>query len=215
MQQTDRKIQVVLASKNGGKVRELHRLLGEPRIELVSMKDLVPENFEVPETGATFEENAWIKAEALCRLTKMPTVSDDSGLEVDALDGRPGVFSARYAGPSASDEENNRLLLSELSHVPLQARGARFRCALAFVLPRSTAGGPSRVSAVHGVVEGRILLSARGEGGFGYDPLFEPLEYPGRTTAEISEDEKDKISHRGRAAALLRSDLRTWLDGLF
>jgi XTP/dITP diphosphohydrolase len=202
--------QVVLASKNEGKVRELNRLLDEPRIEILSMKDLTPSDFEIDETGTTFEANAWIKAEACFRQTGLASISDDSGLEVDALSGRPGVYSARYAGPSATDEENNRLLMSELSKISLNERGARFRCALALVIPSDA--GPQRVACVHGVIEGRIVTELRGEHGFGYDPLFEPNAYPGRTTAEITVEEKNRISHRGEAAQLLRPHLRRWLD---
>jgi XTP/dITP diphosphohydrolase len=203
--------QVVLASKNEGKVRELNHLLDEPRIELLSMKDLTPPDFEIEETGTTFETNAWLKAEACCLRTNLPSISDDSGLEVDALSGRPGVYSARYAGVSASDDENNRLLMSELSKVPTEKRMARFRCALAFVVPGDA--GPQRVACVHGVIEGRIVTAPRGEQGFGYDPLFEPIAYTGRTTAEISVEEKNRISHRSVAAELLRPYLSRWLVG--
>jgi XTP/dITP diphosphohydrolase len=206
---SERRMRVVLASTNEGKVRELNRLLDESLVQLVNMKEVVSPDFEIEETEATFEGNAWLKAEACCTLTGLPSISDDSGLEVDALGGRPGVYSARYAGPSAKDEDNNRLLLTELSGVPQAERSARFRCALAFVAPSPV--GPKRIVCVHGVIEGRIVEQERGEHGFGYDPLFEPQAYQGRTTAEISVDEKNRISHRGGAALLLRPHLLRWL----
>src|SRR5690606_27617112 len=148
------KAEIVVASMNAKKAQELTRLFSEPRIDLVSMSTLVPAGFEVEETGVTFEENAWLKAMKVCEVTGKPALADDSGLEVDALGGRPGVYSARYARVGASDEENNRLLLRELGGTPLERRTARFRCVLAFAVPG--AQGPVRWAAVDGVVEGRI-----------------------------------------------------------
>jgi XTP/dITP diphosphohydrolase len=202
---------IVLASTNQGKVREFSRLLCDPRLEVVSMATLVPRDFSVEETGATFAENAWLKALAVCQVTGHCALADDSGLVVDALAGRPGVYSARYAGPTASDAQNNDLLLSELEGVPARERTARFVCCLAVARP--TSHGPQRLAEAEGVIEGRILTQPRGVGGFGYDPLFEPLERPGQSTAELSGEAKDQISHRGHAARDILRALQLWLDG--
>lgn len=202
--------EIVLASSNVGKVRELSRLLCEPRIALVSMKDLVPPGFEVAEDGRTFEENAWKKALEVCEVTGLPALADDSGIEVDALGGRPGVHSARYAGVGAGDDENNRQLLRELDGTPMEGRTARFRCVLAFAAPAGE--GARKVALSSGAMEGRILTSARGDNGFGYDPLFEPVRWPGRTTAEITPDEKNEISHRAAAARAMLPWLTRWLE---
>lgn len=196
---------------NEGKVRELVRLFDEPRISLSTMKEHVPPGFEVDETGTTFEENAWLKAIEVCQVTGRPALADDSGLEVDALGGRPGVYSARFAGAFATDEANNELLLRELSGVPDERRTARFVCVLAFAVPGP--GGPQRVASYAGSIDGRIVHSPRGLNGFGYDPLFEPLERPGVTTAQISAEEKDAISHRAQAARGILPLLRGWLSG--
>lgn len=201
---------IVLASGNPGKVKELARLFAEPRIELVSQKGLVPPGFEVEETGTTFEENAWLKALAVCEQTGLPALADDSGLEVDALGKRPGVYSARYAGVGATDEQNNALLLRELEGTKAEERTARFRCVLALAVPSPE--GPRRIASASGAVEGRIIEKARGENGFGYDPLFEQFEWPGLTTAEISPEQKNRISHRGAAAKAILGSLREWLD---
>ena len=203
-------IDIVLASTNLGKVRELTRLFDEPRLRLVSKEGLVPPGFEVEETGSTFEENAWKKAREVCSATGLPALADDSGIEVDALGGRPGVYSARYAGVGAGDEANNQLLLRELRETPAELRTARFRCVLAFAAPG--AEGPLRVAIHAGVIEGRILTTPRGENGFGYDPLFEPVRFPGWTTAEITPDEKNEISHRAEAARAMLPSLLHWLD---
>jgi len=200
---------VVLASRNAGKVRELNRLFDEPRIELVSMTTLVPDDFEVEETGSTFEENAWLKAEGVCRVTGLPALSDDSGLEVDALFGAPGVYSARYAGADADDEANNQLLMARLAHVSGKFRSARFRCVLAFAVPDG--GQLRRIGSAEGAVEGQIVMTPRGSNGFGYDSLFEAQAFPGRTTAEIDMGEKNQISHRAQAARQLKPVLSEWL----
>lgn len=203
---------VVVASRNAGKVRELAVLFALPGLELVPMSALLPDSFEVEETGTTFEENAWLKALAVARATGEPALADDSGIEVDALGGRPGVYSARYAGVGASDADNNRLLLEELEGVVEERRTARFRSVL--VLARPASPEPERVSSASGVVEGRILRAPRGEGGFGYDPLFSTLELDGRTTAEATLEEKNRISHRGRAARALAPALARFLGGV-
>lgn len=201
---------IVLASGNQGKVRELNALFNEPRIQLVSMQGMVAPGFEVEESGDTFEANAWLKAIAVCEATGLPALADDSGLEVDALHGRPGVHSARYAGPGATDAANNALLVSEMANLPEPDRGARFRCVLALAAP--SASGVIRIASASGSVEGRIIDKERGQNGFGYDSLFEQFEWPGLTTAEISPEQKNHISHRARAAAALLGSLRAWLD---
>lgn len=201
---------IVLASSNQGKARELLRLFALPTLEIVTLRQVLPPSFEVEETGTTFEENAWLKAEAVCAATGLPSLADDSGLEVDALGGRPGVWSARYAGEKARDEDNNRRLLKDLEQTAQERRTARFVCVLVFAVPGN--GTPQRVGSARGTVEGSILRAPRGTGGFGYDPLFEAVDRPGRTTAELSPEEKDAISHRGRAARALVPDLRRWLD---
>lgn len=203
-------VDVILASTNEGKVRELAVLFAEPRLQLVGLRGRVPAGFEVDETGQTFEENAWLKALAVCAETGLPALADDSGLEVDALDGRPGVWSARYAGAGADDAANNALLLRELADVPEERRTARFVSVLAFAAPSPS--GPVRVAASSGRVEGRILREPRGANGFGYDPLFAPLAFPDRTTAEMSLDEKNSISHRAAAARAIAPSISAWLD---
>ena len=157
---------------------------------------------EPVEDGLTFETNARIKARFASRLTGLPALADDSGLEVAALDGGPGVRTRRYAGPNATDAENNEKLLRELAAVPVARRGGRYVCALALAVPDDGAPGGLRLIVRRGTTRGRIALEPRGSGGFGYDPLFEPArERPGgRTFGEYAPDEKDRISHRGRAA---------------
>jgi XTP/dITP diphosphohydrolase len=201
---------IVLASTNAGKVAEFARLLDDPRIFIVNMSPLVPPGFVVEETGTTFEENAWLKASQVAAITGLPALADDSGLEVDALGGRPGVFSARYAGPGATDEANNELLLRELAGVPHERRTARFVCCLVGATPG--VNGVERIATAHGVVEGHIGLQPRGSGGFGYDPLFLPRDFSGATTASLSGSDKDSISHRGQAARRILTQLSAWLD---
>jgi XTP/dITP diphosphohydrolase len=154
------------------------------------------------EDGLTFETNARIKARFAARTTGLPALADDSGLEVDALDGAPGVRTRRYAGPDASDADNNAKLLRELAAVPPVRRGARYVCVLALAWPEPGAPGGLRMITRRGTTRGRISLEPRGSGGFGYDPLFEPAreEAGGRTFAQYAPADKDAISHRGRAA---------------
>lgn len=203
-------LDLILASRNEGKARELERLLATAGVRVRPMSDLLPASFEVEETGATFEDNAWLKASAVCAATSQLTIADDSGLEVDALGGAPGVHSARFAGPRATDDENNALLLERLGSTPWPERTARFRCVL--VLAAAASAGVVRVASSAGVLEGRVTLSPRGQGGFGYDSVFEPNEFPGLTTAEISMEQKNGISHRGRAAVRLAASLRDWAE---
>lgn len=183
---------LVLATRNGAKLTELRRILAAAvDLELVGLAD-VPAYDEVPETGATFADNALLKAREAATHTGLPAVADDSGLTVDALGGMPGVLSARWAGGHGDDAANLRLVLDQLQDVPDERRGGAFVCAAALVLP----GGGEQV--VHGQVDGVILREPRGDGGFGYDPIFRPHDET-RTTAEMSAAEKDAISHRGKA----------------
>ena len=161
---------------------------------------------EPVEDGLTFETNARIKARFAARLTGLPALADDSGIEVEALGGGPGVRTRRYAGPDATDEANNTRLLQELADVPVERRGARYVCALALALHDETAPGGLRLVLRRGTTRGRITLEPRGSGGFGYDPLFEPARERagGRTFGQYGADEKGAISHRGRAARRMR-----------
>lgn len=189
---------VVLATGNAGKAQELQALLG-PSWEIVLQSTLGVEPVE--ETGSTFAENALLKARHAAAATGLPALADDSGLEVDALGGAPGVRSARYAGPGATDAANVERLLAALSGIPPAGRTARFRCVLAFV---RSADDPAPVLA-DGSWEGHIAAAPRGEGGFGYDPVFE--DPAGRTAAELPPAEKNARSHRGRALRQLRERL--------
>ncbi len=185
-------MKVVLATRNRAKLEELRRILAPLLpVEVLGLGDL-PAYEEVPETGATFEENALIKAREAARRTGLPAVADDSGLAVDALNGMPGVLSARWAGSAASDAANLRLVLEQVADVPDSRRGAAFVCAAALVTP----AGAEEV--VRGELTGTLLREPRGTNGFGYDPIFVPTGYA-VTTAELAPDEKDAISHRGQA----------------
>ena len=177
--------------------------------ELVSLDDLGVPGDPV-EDGLTFETNARIKARFAARLTGLPAIADDSGIEVEALGGGPGVRTRRYAGPDATDDDNNAKLLRELAAVPAGRRGARYVCALALALHDEAAPGGLRLIVRRGTTRGRITFEPRGSGGFGYDPLFEPSRERagGRTFGQYAADEKDAISHRGRAARRMRGVLR-------
>jgi len=184
-------MELLVATRNAGKLKEIRRLLGELGIEVKGL-DAFPEFPEIEEDGETFAANAVKKAEAANKFTGLATLADDSGLEVAALDGAPGVRSARYAGARATDADNNRKLLAALRDVPAERRQGAFCCAMALVRP----GEEPRV--FHGRVEGLILDAERGSGGFGYDPLFLVREY-GKTMAELPLEVKNRISHRGQA----------------
>ncbi len=186
-------MKLVLATRNAHKVDELRRILGDAglAVELVGM-DAFPEVPDVAETGTTFAENALLKAHAVAAATGLPAVADDSGLCVDVLGGSPGVFSARWSGRHGDDAANLDLLLAQISDVPDDRRGAHFACAAALALP----DGGERV--VEGRLTGVIIRARRGTNGFGYDPVFVP-DGESRTTAEMDPEEKDAISHRGRA----------------
>ena len=189
---------VLLATRNAGKVAELRRILGGD-VELVGM-DGAPAYEPGPETEATLEANALVKAREAVRHTGLPAVADDSGLEVDALHGMPGVLSARWAGRHGEDRANLELLLAQLADVPDDRRGGGFVCAAAYALP----GGREHV--VRGELRGRIARAPRGTGGFGYDPVLVP-DGLALTTAELAPGHKDEISHRGVAFRLLAPHL--------
>ncbi|MDD9964967.1 MAG: non-canonical purine NTP pyrophosphatase [Myxococcales bacterium] len=223
-------MKLLIATTNAGKLAELRAMLSDlPELEVLSLDD-VPPVPPVEEDGDTFEHNARKKAVETARATGLPTLADDSGLEVDALDGAPGVYSARFAGIGASDADNNQKLLTELAHTPDSERTARFRAVLALALwpesPRGaatregTSGPGSDVSAetldlelhlVAGVVEGTILRAPRGDAGFGYDPLFVPRGDT-RSMAELPKVAKNTISHRARALQNLRALLEKKLS---
>ena len=190
---------IVLATGNRGKVVEISPLLGGMPVKLAILSDLVGA-VPIPEPFATFRENAVHKALAAAALSESWALGEDSGLEVDALAGRPGVYSARFAGKGAPDEERVRLLLDMLRGVPPDRRKARFCCAVALASPRGVLGE------WQGHCAGRIAEAPRGDGGFGFDPVFEPLGLT-RTTAEMSTDEKNAISHRGHALRHFAADL--------
>ena len=183
--------ELVLASGNQGKIAEFRRLLEGLDIQVYSMKNYSGID-EIEENGVTFAENALIKARTVCKVTGIPALADDSGLMVDALDGAPGIYSARVAGEQRNDDDNNRKLLQLLEPVGEAQRTGQFFCAIAIVLP------DGREYAVEGICRGKILRSLQGSGGFGYDPLFY-VEELGKTFAELTLDEKNEISHRGRA----------------
>jgi XTP/dITP diphosphohydrolase len=190
---------VLLASRNAKKLEEMRRILAAhlPGGEVLGLDD-VPAYDEPVEDQPTFGGNALLKARAALVATGLPSVADDSGLCVDALNGMPGVLSARWSGPPGADrrladDRNNRLLLHQLHDVPDERRGAHFTCAVAFCAPALDE------LVLEGRMDGRVIRETRGSGGFGYDVLFEAVEFPGRTTAELDPADKDSISHRGRA----------------
>jgi XTP/dITP diphosphohydrolase len=197
------KPRLLVATRSAHKLRELRELLQLDHAELVSLDELGVDADDPIEDGETFETNAAIKARAAILVTGLPTLADDSGLEVDALGGAPGVRTRRYAGEDATDEENNAKLLRELDGRPPEQRGARYVCVLALALPGDTgARGGQHVTFTRGTCRGRIAAGPRGSGGFGYDPIFEPAsELPGgRTLGLWTPAEKNAISHRARAA---------------
>ncbi|MDN5724766.1 MAG: non-canonical purine NTP pyrophosphatase [Propionibacteriales bacterium] len=200
--------QVVLATNNAKKLAELRRVVADavrkgaaPDIEVLGLVDVAPYP-EPAETEPTFEGNALIKARVCAAQTGLPALADDSGIEVDVLNNMPGVRSARWAGTPTDAEANNALLLRQIDDVPADQRGARFVCAMAFVLPgdrgRVDHGEVDHEQVIRGTMAGRVLNELRGSGGFGYDPLFQPAGEE-RSLAELSAEEKDAISHRGQA----------------
>lgn len=197
-------VKLLLATRNPGKAREFAALLRDGEIELLDLRDLPNAAPATPETEDTYWGNAFLKANEVARWSSLPSLADDSGLEVDALGGAPGVHSAYFAGPHATDADNIRKLLEELRGVPLERRTARFRCVLVVVRPDG-----QHLSA-EGTCEGIILEEPRGKAGFGYDPVF---FYPplGKTFAELSFEEKNRVSHRARAAVFLKPKLLPFL----
>ena len=199
---------LVVATQNRGKLEEIRQLLADLDLEVLALGDVVKRDLHIVEDGDTFEANALKKALAVVRAAGMLTLADDSGLEVDALGGAPGVHSARYAGERATDAENNATLLAALGSVDRDVPSgqvdhgfvARFRCVLVLIDPFTKEGEPY---VVEGACEGRITQTPRGSGGFGYDPLF-LVEGTNLTMAELPEAEKNRVSHRGRAMAKLR-----------
>lgn len=191
---------LIFATGNEGKMREIRMIMGEIGLEILNMKEagilITPE-----ENGASFEENARIKARAVAAYTKELVLADDSGLEVDYLNGEPGIYSARYLGENVSYEEKNKDILRRMEGVPEEKRTARFVCAIAAVLPNGD------VLTVREVVEGRIAYEIKGRRGFGYDPIFYVPEL-GKTTAELSDEEKNRISHRGKALRVMKEELK-------
>ncbi len=193
---------LLLATTNEHKLNEFRTIFRELPFQLLSLRD-VQIDTDVEETGTTFAENAILKARFYAQAANMLALADDSGLEIDALGGEPGIYSARFAGRETPYAERFRLIFERLQDVPPDQRAARFRCAIALAEPSG------EVQVVEGTIEGVIAESARGENGFGYDPIFLVPEY-GKTTAEMASQEKHRISHRGRAAAAARRLLEDW-----
>jgi XTP/dITP diphosphohydrolase len=205
---------VFLASRNSKKIVEMRRILVDyvSDVEVLGLHDVTAYD-EPAETEPTFAGNALLKAHAAVAATGLPSVADDSGLCVDALNGMPGVLSARWAGTSKNDLANNRLLLEQLADVPDERRQAHFTCAVALAYPVGAGGVAEHV--VHGEMAGRVIREMRGDGGFGYDVLFVPDEGPDqRTAAELSVEEKDAISHRGKAIRTIAPVVADVLGGL-
>ena len=196
-------MEILLASHNQHKIVEIREILKGLPIQLRSMDDF-PDIAEVEETGSTFEENALLKAREVHRQSGLLTLSDDSGLEVDALNGAPGVYSARYAGEAKSTAANNEKLLWELAQVPPENRGAQFRCVVAIV-------ADGFETTVEGIARGKIIADFRGDGGFGYDPLFVPEDYS-ETFAELGAAVKNRISHRAKAFLAAKEVLQKQLN---
>lgn len=196
---------IVLATRNAYKTVEVGRIIAKAAasVDLVDLGAAAPELGDIPETGTTFAENALIKARTVCAATGLPSLADDSGLAVDALNAMPGVLSARWSG-GGGDQANNELVLRQMATVPVERRGARFVCAAAAVFP------DGREVVAEGELRGQLTTSPRGTNGFGYDPIFVPDGYS-ITTAEMTGIEKDEISHRGRAFRALVDHL--WIPG--
>ena len=187
---------IVFATTNAGKTKEIKEILADFDVEVVSMKEMNI-TADIEENGATFEENSLIKARAVSKLTGLPALADDSGLEVDYLNGEPGIYSARYLGRDTDYDYKNNYIIKKLKDAKDEERSARFVCVISLVLP------DGREFVKKGVMEGRIGYEIKGENGFGYDPIFFLPEY-GKTSAEISAEEKNKISHRGKALSAMK-----------
>jgi len=194
-------LDVVLASSNAGKIKELQDMLADLGVVVIPQQELsIP---DVEETGLCFVENAILKARNAAQLSGKPAIADDSGLEVDLLDGQPGIYSARYGGEDATDSSNNQKLLEQLGDAPLEKRSARYQCIIVYM---RHANDPTPIIC-QGSWEGHIALEPRGEGGFGYDPLFY-LQDLDCHAAEMDKTHKNRISHRGKATAQLLEQLR-------
>jgi len=187
---------IVFATTNAGKIKEIKEILSDFDVEVASMKEMNI-TADIEENGATFEENSLIKARAVSKLTGLPALADDSGLEVDYLNGEPGIYSARYLGRDTDYDYKNNYIIKKLKDAKDEERSARFVCVISLVLP------DGREFVKKGVMEGRIGYEIKGENGFGYDPIFYLPEY-GKTSAEISAEEKNKISHRGKALSAMK-----------
>lgn len=194
---------IIIATKNEGKAKEFKELFNRYGYQIKTLVDF-PEIEDIPETGSTFAENAYQKASAISKKLNTIVLADDSGIEVDALDGKPGIYSARFAGEHGNDAANNKKLLAELEGLPAEERKANFHCSLVML-------GPDRETlSVEGKVYGRILKEGRGAHGFGYDPLFY-MDDIGKTMAELTSEEKNKISHRAKALVKLEKQIEDWL----
>ncbi len=182
---------IILATNNNNKLKEIRQMLEGSDVEVISLKEAGITK-DVEETGTTFKENATIKAEEICKLTGEPVLADDSGLEVDFLDGAPGIYSSRFMGEDTPYSEKNKAIIEKLDGVEVRNRGARFRCVMALVFP------DGRQFHTEGTMEGIIANEPAGENGFGYDPIVFLPEY-GKTSAQLLPEEKNSISHRGQA----------------
>lgn len=194
----------VIASNNPKKVKELNRILNPMGITAKTAKEINVTLDDVEETGTSFVENARLKARAAFKRTGLPCIADDSGLMVDALNGAPGVYSARYSGNDATDKSNNEKLLNEMANIQPAQRTAKFVCVICCILENG------KEIIAHGECIGRIAMQQLGKGGFGYDPLF--LTQDGRSYAQLSAEEKDKISHRGKAIRILKQQLSQYIS---
>ena len=195
---------IIFATGNKDKVKEIQMILADLGVEVITMKD-AGISIDIEENGATYEENAMIKARAVAAYTKAIVMADDSGLEIDYLNKEPGVYSARYLGEDTSYRIKNANLISRLDGVPDEKRTARFVCAIGAVFPDGTE------VTTRGTIEGRIGYEEKGSNGFGYDPIFYVPEF-GKTTAELSEEEKNRVSHRGNALRLMKEELKKYAD---
>ncbi len=196
--------QILFATGNQGKVREILDVLGDLPVTIRHLSEF-PDLPEAVESGSTFGHNAVLKATHYAKLTGIATLAEDSGIEIDALGGAPGVYSARFAGEHGNDQANNAKVLEMLAGVPEAQRTGRFRCVAVLVC------GEKIVARAEGAIEGRILEAPRGEGGFGYDPLFYVPQF-GCTTAEMDREQKNRISHRGKALRAIRPVIEAWLQ---
>lgn len=197
--------EVIIATKNAGKAREFQALLEKKGVTVKTLLDF-PNSPDVEETGSTFAENARLKAETIARYFQTIVIADDSGLSVDVLGGKPGVYSARYAGEEKDDQANIAKVLKEMGGIPFEKRTARFHCALAVAVPN----GPTTI--FEGTCEGYITEAPKGENGFGYDPIFY-VPQKGKTMAELTKEEKNKISHRAVALAKLEKQWDQIVNG--